>query len=573
CQLLCAKKGHNMDNFDREVVNSVNNPIEGNIGSEKSTVIEYCRRQTNAVAYQKPVELWRNVGGVNLLMAVGKSMIAIYEKETFKPTKVVERSLLSSRYCFFELVRQMLTIDRVSSHVLDHWYDRMLKLDRVRPHAIIYLRTSSSVAYERMRARARPEEGTVALGYLEGLHSSHEHWLRDLQEANLRNEEEITIFTVDADLSPVALISEYEQVWHCVNLLADGIPTTLSNDIKADSDFEQPKKSKIDWKPEKETIKLSKSQMTDIFDFKQHCTRQYRLRSISWGQSYEFDVYFDGDINHSKRGKTWELSGAERQKVRKVLSQKTVKQFRAEKINEADKKLRAEGNLQDVYSDDTLRRVRHEALTSQDLHKNDIQDLLEKNKQQVADVENNVEGAEILLKMVENGDVIVLYVDATGSVVAAPQGIIKRIYYYAGVLALRVFDETRAIVCPLLEMVSASHNAYKFGKWLRHLRYQLSLVTSKWPIINHLVADFSFAILNAASVELNRETLIEHINNTYRRVIVGGSLESGSVVFLHICCNNFSKTAMKDINKQFPKDVSPPKIRTLLKEIIASMFN
>ncbi|KAJ6646970.1 Deoxynucleoside kinase [Pseudolycoriella hygida] len=192
----------------REVTNPVSNPIvsgsggngrcftvaiEGNIGSGKSTFIEYCRRQTNTVTYQEPVDLWRNVGGVNLLanfyndprqwalafqMAVGESMLAIYEKETFKPIKVVERSLL------------------------------------------IYLRTSPSVAYERMRARARPEEGTVALGYLEGLHSAHEHCLRNLQEANLRNEEEIMIFTVDADLSPVALISEYEQVWHCVSLLA-----------------------------------------------------------------------------------------------------------------------------------------------------------------------------------------------------------------------------------------------------------------------------------------------------------------------------------------------------------------
>lgn len=325
------------------------------------------------------------------------------------------------------------------------------------------------------------------------------------------------------------------------------------------------------------------------------CNRKYRLQSLSWGPSYEFEVCFNGDINHRKRGKIWELSGAERKNVRNELAQKTVKVYRAERINGADKKLRAEGNLQDVYSDETLRRVRHEALALQDLDKDDIKDLFERNKQQVADVENNVEGAEIfvhevcgvpfsvfsisdqqievLMKMLADGDVIVLYVDATGSVVSAPQGTTKRIYYYAGVLALRVFDETRAILCPLLEMVSASHNAYTIGKWLRHLRYMLSLVTSKWPIINHLVTDFSYAILNAASVEMNRETLIEHINNTYRRVIVGGSLESALVVFLHICCNHFSKTATNDINKLFPKGVSSPKVRTILKEIIASMFN
>ncbi|NWI65304.1 DGUOK protein, partial [Todus mexicanus] len=32
---------------------------------------------------------------------------------------------------------------------------------------------------ERLRRRARSEEGGVQLGYLQQLHTQHEHWLRD----------------------------------------------------------------------------------------------------------------------------------------------------------------------------------------------------------------------------------------------------------------------------------------------------------------------------------------------------------------------------------------------------------
>lgn len=327
------------------------------------------------------------------------------------------------------------------------------------------------------------------------------------------------------------------------------------------------------------------------------CARQYKLESSKWMSSgiCVFTVSYVGEIIHGKRGRVWELSGDERVKVTEILTHKTVAQFREEKISSADKKLRAAGNLQEVYSTSTLRRVRCEGLALQDLDKDDIRDLENRHKKQVEKVNNNDVGAElfiqevnsvpffviaisdkqieILLKMLADNDLINLYADATGSVVAAPQGITKRIYYYAGVLALRVLDETQALLLPLLEMVSASHNAYTISCWFRFLRYMLSMVTTKWPVFNHLVTDFSYAILNAAADAMNRESLIEHINNTYTRVASGESLENALTVFLHICCNHFSKTMAKDIDKAFPKESSSQKVQKVLKEIIAAMFN
>lgn len=42
---------------------------------------------------------------------------------------------------------------------------------------LVYLRTDPEVVYQRIKARARPEEAQVSLEYLQQLHRMHEDWL------------------------------------------------------------------------------------------------------------------------------------------------------------------------------------------------------------------------------------------------------------------------------------------------------------------------------------------------------------------------------------------------------------
>lgn len=42
--------------------------IEGNIGSGKTTFLSHFKEFNNTTVLQEPVELWRNVGGTNLLV-------------------------------------------------------------------------------------------------------------------------------------------------------------------------------------------------------------------------------------------------------------------------------------------------------------------------------------------------------------------------------------------------------------------------------------------------------------------------------------------------------------------------
>ncbi|NXY92121.1 DGUOK protein, partial [Alcedo cyanopectus] len=46
-------------------------------------------------------------------------------------------------------------------------------------HGFLYLRATPKTCLERLRRRARSEEGGIQLGYLEQLHAQHEHWLVD----------------------------------------------------------------------------------------------------------------------------------------------------------------------------------------------------------------------------------------------------------------------------------------------------------------------------------------------------------------------------------------------------------
>lgn len=53
--------------------------IEGNIGSGKTTFLSHFKEFNNTTVLQEPVELWRNVGGTNLLVRFFRYINKIYK--------------------------------------------------------------------------------------------------------------------------------------------------------------------------------------------------------------------------------------------------------------------------------------------------------------------------------------------------------------------------------------------------------------------------------------------------------------------------------------------------------------
>ncbi|KAK2581628.1 hypothetical protein KPH14_002130 [Odynerus spinipes] len=165
--------------------------IEGNIGSGKTTFLNHFKNYDNATVLQEPVELWRNVGGTNLLELMYKdpsryaflfqsyvqlTMLQLHTYKTQTPYKIMERSVYSARL-FIENMKRTKMLHDVEVVVLEEWYDWCIKSANIETDLIVYLRTSPEVVYERMRIRARKEENAVSLEYLKQIHEIHDEWL------------------------------------------------------------------------------------------------------------------------------------------------------------------------------------------------------------------------------------------------------------------------------------------------------------------------------------------------------------------------------------------------------------
>ena len=108
------------------------------------------------------------------------TMLDNHLHQSEKKVKLMERSIFSARYCFVENMYRTGKIIGCEYEVLDEWFkfvtgpDSALSLN---VDLIIYLRTTPEKALERINVRARSEENTIPLEYIQELHSLHEDWL------------------------------------------------------------------------------------------------------------------------------------------------------------------------------------------------------------------------------------------------------------------------------------------------------------------------------------------------------------------------------------------------------------
>ena len=170
--------------------------IEGNIGAGKTSFLELIRASSPETVdiLTEPVEQWQNCQGNNLLQLMYEdpqknsfafqtyallTKVQMHEMPTTKPFHLMERSVLSARYCFIENLHNNNTITESEYAVLDEWFKHLATspLFNFKVDQIVYLRTDPKVSFERIAKRGRPEESGVTLEYIEQLHQLHEDWL------------------------------------------------------------------------------------------------------------------------------------------------------------------------------------------------------------------------------------------------------------------------------------------------------------------------------------------------------------------------------------------------------------
>lgn len=114
--------------------------IEGNIGSGKSTFLNYFKQYPFVETYGEPLALWRNVQGHNLLelfyqdsakwsstfqsyIQLTRTQVQITRPKSGTKIQMFERSVQNNRYCFLENSHKSGFILSPEYAVLCKWYE------------------------------------------------------------------------------------------------------------------------------------------------------------------------------------------------------------------------------------------------------------------------------------------------------------------------------------------------------------------------------------------------------------------------------------------------------------------
>jgi deoxyadenosine/deoxycytidine kinase len=185
--------------------------LDGNIGSGKTTLLDNLQKvMPEAEILLEPVAEW-----LTLKNAEGKSLLELFYNDkrrwaytfqncailtrlratkkametTTKKVIITERSVLTDRFIFAEMLRDSGDIDALEWQLYMNWFETFASN---MPHAgIIYLSTGVGTSAGRIVKRGRHGEDHIPLDYLSALDDQHHKWISttDLPVLQISTEE------------------------------------------------------------------------------------------------------------------------------------------------------------------------------------------------------------------------------------------------------------------------------------------------------------------------------------------------------------------------------------------------
>lgn len=171
--------------------------IEGNIGSGKSTIMEYFKKHTNFIFIDEPVKEWTTIkdsSGKNCLELFYEDqeknsfwfqILAYITRlrnvlETLKKNKdsiiISERSIYTDHYVFARMLYDSKFLSEIEWKTYRYWFDTFVEDTKL--NTIIYINTNPEICFERINKRNRKEEeNKIPIDYLKKCHNKHELWL------------------------------------------------------------------------------------------------------------------------------------------------------------------------------------------------------------------------------------------------------------------------------------------------------------------------------------------------------------------------------------------------------------
>lgn len=180
--------------------------IDGNIGSSKSTLLEYLRTNCpNEYVYvDEPLNKWDQIqdeNGQTILqkfyqdqtkygfpfqtMALVSRLIAIRDAIAKNPGKIIisERSLYTDKLVFAKMLFESGIIEDVNYQIYLSCFDAFISQCPV--DALIYIRTDATICRERITKRLREGEQGIPIDYLENCEVYHDDMAKEMDRPTL----------------------------------------------------------------------------------------------------------------------------------------------------------------------------------------------------------------------------------------------------------------------------------------------------------------------------------------------------------------------------------------------------
>ncbi|KAL5236051.1 hypothetical protein ACI65C_003461 [Semiaphis heraclei] len=317
-----------------------------------------------------------------------------------------------------------------------------------------------------------------------------------------------------------------------------------------------------------EYIKTEQSMKLKMYCKHSGC-KKFKLHILPTGDKAIVKVYSTSkNFNHKADARyTTQIRGVERKIIAEKIKEKSAFKYRQECVLSVSPiKLIKCGNLQTIKSPSMLRKLNSEQQLKGDFNRNDHFDVVLMAKEHPwlnMKVPENIEepfsvtwASQQQLAIVESlfkkGGLTTIHVDSTGSVVRPPQNSTKlTIYYYACVVRIGKIET----VCPITDMVSATHDRETVTEWLKCLK---ELVIAKdpsvWPPFKNVVTDFSWAFMHGISKAWNdKETIFEYLDMCHR-ILTGRETLSSCTVVITSCTNHYVKNILNHVKRYYPDD-------------------
>ena len=217
--------------------------IEGNIGSGKSSIIEYLKsikyeefsilnkNIQKIIFIPEPVDDWNTIkdsDGNNILAKFYKnktkysfsfqmmayitrlSKIKNIIKNNPNSIFITERSLHTDKNVFAKMLYHQKNMEDVEFQIYNRWFN---EFDIIKLTNIIYVKSEPDICKTRISIRNREGEQNISLDYLKQCHQYHEDWLSSIQKDNIK---EHNLLVLDGNIDKKNKINYNEEVGNTI---------------------------------------------------------------------------------------------------------------------------------------------------------------------------------------------------------------------------------------------------------------------------------------------------------------------------------------------------------------------